>query len=92
MQVPPFSVEQEWVRAIAGVEMERYYTWMRSCSRISATTLPALSVPAGFTPDGLPIGLQLVGRHRGELPLLGHAAAFEAATRHARRRPAAVPA
>jgi amidase len=92
VQVPPFAVEQEWVRAIAGVEMERYYTWMRSCSRISATTLPALSIPAGFTPDGLPIGLQLVGRHRGELALLGHAAAFEAATRHGRRRPAAVPA
>ena len=42
--------------------MDGYLEWMRSCSRISATTLPAMSVPAGFTPAGLPVGLQLVGR------------------------------
>jgi amidase len=60
---------------------------MRSCTRISATTLPALSVPAGFSPEGLPVGLQLVGRHRRELTLLGYGAAFEAATGHGRRRP-----
>ncbi|MDW5596117.1 amidase [Conexibacter stalactiti] len=92
VQVPPFPVEQEWVTEIEGIAMEQYFTWMRSCTRISATTLPALSVPAGFTPQGLPVGLQLVGRHRDELTLLRRAAAFEDATQHWRRRPAQVPA
>jgi amidase len=58
--------------------MERYYHWMRSCTRISATNLPALSVPAAFTGDGLPVGLQLVGTHRREYDLLALAAAVEA--------------
>ena len=58
--------------------MERYFTWMRSASRISATTLPAISIPAGFTPEGLPVGLQLVGRHRKESELLAGATALEA--------------
>ena len=78
VQVVPFEVELRWPQSVAGVSMERYYTWMRSCSRITSTTLPALSLPAGFTPEGLPVGLQLVGRHRGEGRLLALAAALEA--------------
>jgi len=57
---------------------------MASAYLISVTGLPAISVPAGFTPDGLPVGLQLVGRRRAEWPLLQVAHAFEAATRHGR--------
>jgi amidase len=60
--------------------MGSYIEWMRSCSRISVTAHPAVSVPAGFTPDGLLVGLQVVGRHRGEIALLRLAAAFEDAT------------
>jgi amidase len=60
---------------------------MRSCSRISVTAHPALSLPAGFTPAGLPIGLQLVGRHRGDLALLRLAAGIERATGLGRRTP-----
>jgi amidase len=87
VQLPPFPVEQRWPTEVAGVPMERYVTWMRSCTRISVTTHPAMSIPAGFTPGGLPVGLQLVGRHRDEATLLGRAAAFEAATGHGLRRP-----
>ncbi len=88
VQVPPFDVEIEWVREIRGVEMETYVDWMRSCSDITVTACPAISVPAGFTPDGLPVGLQLVGRHRDDLGVLQLAHAFEQATRVGERRPA----
>jgi amidase len=86
-QIAPFSVDEEWVREIAGVAMGSYIEWMRSCSRISVTAHPAISVPAGFTSEGLPVGLQLVGRYRGEISLLRLAAAFEEATRTGRRPP-----
>ena len=69
-QVAPFSVDTEYPTEIAGTPMGSYIEWFRSCSRITVTAHPALSVPAGLTPDDLPIGLQLVGRHRGELDLL----------------------
>lgn len=77
VQVVPFDVDWRWPRQVAGVAMERYYTWMRSCSRITSTTLPALSLPAAFTGEGLPVGLQLVGRHRSEARLLALAAVLE---------------
>jgi amidase len=86
-QVAPFPVEREWVSEIAGVTMGSYLEWMRSCSRITMTAHPAMSIPAGFTPQGLPIGLQLVGRHRGELALLRLAAGIEQATAVGRRAP-----
>jgi amidase len=78
VQVPPFPVDWRYPETVAGEEMERYYTWMRSCTRISATNLPAMSVPAAFTDDGLPVGLQLVGSHNAELRLLALAAGIEA--------------
>ena len=86
-QVPPFGVEVEWPREVAGTPMGSYIEWFRSCSRITVTTHPAMSVPAGFTADGLPVGLQLVGRHRGELDLLRLARAFTEATGLLERRP-----
>jgi len=86
-QVPPFDVDLDWVHEIAGVPQDSYLDWMRSAYLISVTGLPAISVPAGFTPDGLPVGLQLVGRRRADWHLLGIAAAFEAATRCAQTAP-----
>ncbi len=86
-QVAPFPVEQQYVTEIDGVKMETYIDWMRSCYLVTATTLPAMSVPAGFAEDGLPVGLQLVGRHQGEFALMQLAYAFEQANGSARRRP-----
>jgi amidase len=87
-QVPPFAIEQQYVTEIDGVQMDSYIDWMRSCFYISATTHPAISVPSGFTDEGLPVGMQIVGRHRGELELLQVAHAFEQATGFGRTRPA----
>ena len=86
-QVAPFPVETDWIREINGVELETYLDWMTVCCAVSVTGLPAISVPAGFTPEGLPVGLQIVGRPRGDLELLRIAQAFEGATAHHRRRP-----
>jgi amidase len=87
-QVPPFPVEQQYVTEIDGVQMETYIDWMRSCYLVTATTHPAISVPCGFTDEGLPVGLQIVGRHHGEWELLQIAHAFEQATQFGKRRPA----
>jgi amidase len=80
-QVPPFDVEQPYPMEIAGARMATYIEWMRSCSRISALGLPAISVPCGFTPDGLPVGLQIVGRYHDDWGVLQLAHAFERAAR-----------
>jgi amidase len=86
-QVAPFPVEVRWVKEVAGVPMKTYIDWMASCYRITLTGLPAASVPAGFTPEGLPVGLQIVGRHHGDLDVLRLAHAFERATGFGQRRP-----
>jgi amidase len=85
-QVPPFPLEQEWVSEIAGIAMHSYIDWMGSCYAISVSGLPAISVPGGFTTDGLPVGVQIVGRPRADWDVLRAARAFEQATRHGRRR------
>ena len=64
---------------------------MRSCTLISATGCPALSVPGGFTPDGLPVGLQVVAAPRADRRVLEVGHAFEQATQHGRRRPELEP-
>ncbi|MFI6942460.1 amidase [Streptomyces sp. NPDC050418] len=86
-QLPPFPVEWEYPTEIAGTAMGDYLDWMKSAYFVSATGSPSLAVPAGFTADGLPLGVQLVGPHRAELSLLRAGFAFEQATRHGERRP-----
>jgi amidase len=89
-QVPPFDVTLDWPKAIEGVPMEHYLAWMRSAYWITTTFCPAISVPAAFTPEGLPVGIQIVGRHRDDLGVLQLAHAFEQATGVGRRRPSLV--
>jgi len=86
-QVAPFPVELEYPREIAGQPMENYLAWMRACTRVTVSSHPVLAVPAGFTATGLPVGMQLIGRFRGDRELLAHGAAWEAAAGLGARRP-----
>jgi amidase len=79
VQVPPFDVNQPYVTEIDGVAMDTYVDWMKSCYFISIVGNPAISVPCGFTPEGLPVGLQIVARHQDDWGLLQMAHAFEQA-------------
>ena len=86
-QVPPFAIEQRYPTEINGAPLASYIDWMRSCYFISVLGLPAISVPCGFTADGLPVGIQIVGRPRDDWGVLQLAEAFEGATGHWRRHP-----
>jgi amidase len=78
-QVAPFSIEQEFITEIEGESMQTYIDWMKSCYYISSIGLPAISVPCGFTYEGLPVGIQIVGRHHAEKSVLQLAYAFQQA-------------
>ena len=86
-QVPPFSVDTDWVRQINGVELETYIDWMATCYAITVTGCPSISVPAGFTADGLPIGIQIVAPPKCDFEALQLAHAYEGVARFAERRP-----
>jgi amidase len=86
-QVAPFDVNVPYPTAVAGTPMPTYIDWMRSCWYVTFMSNPAISVPAGFTNTGLPVGIQIVGRPRGEWSVLQLAHSFEQATRHGARRP-----
>ncbi|HEX6514565.1 MAG TPA: amidase [Nocardioidaceae bacterium] len=86
-QVPPFSAEQEYPAAINGREQATYLDWMRSAYFITVTGCPAISVPAGFTRDGLPVGIQIVAPANQERRLLEVAHAYERLTGVGQRRP-----
>ena len=89
-QVPPFDVKQRYVTDIGGVQMETYIDWMKSCYYISVVGLPAISVPCGFTTDGLPVGVQIVGQHQDDWGALQLAYAFQQATGFWKQRPPVV--
>ncbi len=87
-QLPPFDVTTPYPTEIAGVKFNNYIDWMKSCWYISATGNPAASVPCGFTAEGLPVGIQIVGRDKDDFGVLQIAHAFESATGFGRKRPA----
>lgn len=87
-QLPPFDIDTEYPTEIAGVKFSSYIDWMKSCWYISIMGNPAASVPAGFTAEGLPVGIQIVGRNQADFSVLQMAHAFEQATGFAKKRPA----
>jgi len=89
-QVLPFDVNTHYPTEIAGVKMENYMAWMKSAYFISAAGNPAMSVPCAFSSGGLPIGIQIVGRHHDDWGVLQLGYAFEQATGIGRRRPVVV--
>ncbi len=86
-QVLPFDVNTHYPAEIAGVKMENYLAWMKSAYYISAAGNPAMSVPCGFSASGLPIGMQIVGRHHDDCGVLPLGYAFEQATNVGKRSP-----
>ena len=86
-QVLPFPVEEQWVREIDGRPMRDYLEWMTSCWLVTVSGHPAVSVPCGFSPEGLPIGVQIVGRYRDDFGVLQLAYAFQQATQFCKQAP-----
>jgi amidase len=86
-QVPPFDVNVPYLTEINGIKLATYIDWMRSNWYITVTGHPAISVPCGFTEEGLPVGIQIVGRHQDDFGVLQLAYAFEQATQVWKTRP-----
>ncbi len=85
--LPAFDARYQYPPIVAGRASRDYLDWMRTVCHVTATGHPAIAMPAGFTDAGTPLGVQFIGRHRGERDLLTVAKGFESATRHADRRP-----
>jgi amidase len=88
-QVPPFDVDLEYPTHVAGTPMHTYLDWMESCWSVTVLGAPAISVPCGFTDDGLPIGMQIVAKPGADAAVLRLARAFERATEVGAIRPTA---
>lgn len=86
-QVFPFDKTVHWPKSVAGREMDTYHRWMEVVVPASIAGVPAISVPAGFNPAGLPMGLQLIGRPKGDLDLLRIAHAYDLATKWPKLHP-----
>jgi amidase len=86
-QVPAFEIDLAYPEEIEGIRMETYIDWMKSAYFVTVTGHPAISVPCGFTPEGLPVGVQIVGRHHDDFGVLQLAYAYQQATRVCDQRP-----
>ncbi len=75
--VPPFPVEQRYVTSCSGVEFSNYIDWLAIVYAITLVSLPALSLPCGYTESGMPVGLQMICRHRGDADLLSYALSLQ---------------
>lgn len=86
-QVFPFDKTVHWPAEIDGRRMDTYHRWMETVAPWSLTGLPAIGMPAGFDPRGLPMGVQLIGRHGADAALLRLAAAYDTSTGWSDKRP-----
>ncbi len=75
--VPPYPVEQRYVENCNGIEFSNYIEWLTIAYAITVTGFPAISLPAGFTNNGLPVGLQMCAGPRAEWELLSAASQLE---------------
>ena len=75
--VPPFDVDIRYLEKLGDHDFGNYVDWLYITFAITLTGLPVISVPCGFTASGLPVGIQLVGRPRGEAELIRYASKFE---------------
>jgi len=90
-QVWPFDVQERWPQSIQGRSMDTYHRWMEVVIYATFAGLPSISVPAGFSAQGLPMGLQLIGKPQGDFALLQLAHAYEQAAQNLiQRRPPGV--
>jgi amidase len=86
-QVFPFEAQTDWPKQIAGKTMDTYHRWMEAMIPVTMSSCPALSVPAGFSANGLPMGVQIVGPNHGEFACLQLAQAYDEMTRWVTKRP-----
>ena len=88
-QVFPFDAQQAWPRLVAGREMDTYHRWMEVVIGATLAGLPSMNVPVGFNPQGLPMGLQIIGPAQADRAVLQLAYAHEQLTQWVQRRPPA---
>jgi amidase len=86
-QVFPFDASQHWPNSVAGVSMDTYHRWMEVVIGPTLAGLPSISIPVGFNAQGLPMGLQIIGRPQADLSVLEIAYAHEQLTQWTRRQP-----
>ena len=92
-QVFPFEAHRHWPECIGDVQMDSYHRWMEVITPMTLTGLPTVSVPLGFNADGLPMGMQLIGRPGADHALLGLAQQYHLASQWPqKRRPPALAA
>jgi amidase len=90
-QVWPFPMDWTWPRSVAGVAMDTYHRWMEATIPASLAGLPAIAMPAGFGTNGLPMGIQLIGRKGGDPRLLEIAELYHRQTGWPQKRPPTLP-
>ncbi|MFD1557759.1 amidase [Paraburkholderia silviterrae] len=89
-QIFPFDAKEHWPKSVAGRAMDTYHRWMEVVIGGTLAGLPVMCVPAGFNAQGLPMGLQVIGKPHADLSVLQLAHAYDQATQWVKRRLPAV--
>ena len=89
-QTFPFDISETWPHEIAGQKMQTYHEWMKAVCLITMTGCPSLAVPAGFSPQGQAMGLQIIAPVHHEVDCLQLAFAYDRATKWTEKKLPAV--